>query len=374
MAQIKKYAWYFPNWHPTPFNDKWHGKGWTEWECVKHASPRFEGHVQPKVPLWGYEDESDPKVFEKKIQAAHDHAIDGFIFDFYWFKEGPYRRECIDKGFLGAKNNELCEFSVMWCNHDPIYVHPASYKHDNPKLLDGKIDPELFYEVTQFCIDNYFCKPNYQRVDGKVYFGFWNIERMVDEFGGLDGCAMIFKDFRDRARKAGFELYIAAANKFLFPGFQARNKELYEKTVDALGIDTIGNYGWPNLSAGDNWPVVEYSKVRDSFFNSIDEEVAFSKIPVCMTVSTGWDSSPRTVQSDMYENTGYPFDPIQINNTPKEVGKGFEMAKEMIESGRSNGKMLTIASWNEWTEGNYMEPDEQYGYGFLEEFKRVFGK
>lgn len=93
MKNVKKYAWYFPNWHPTPLNDRWHGKGWTEWECVKHASPKFEGHVQPKVPLWGYEDESDPKVFEKKIQTAHDYGIDGFIFDFYWFKQGPYRRE-----------------------------------------------------------------------------------------------------------------------------------------------------------------------------------------------------------------------------------------------------------------------------------------
>lgn len=76
----------------------------------------------------------------------------------------------------------------------------------------------------------------------------------------------------------------------------------------------------------------------------------------------------------MYEDTGYPFLPIQVNNTPEEVGKSFEMAKRMIDSGRSNGKILTITTWNEWTEGNYMEPDEQYGYGFLEIFKKVFGK
>ena len=101
MSKIKTYAWYFPNWHQTPLNDKWHGKGWTEWQCVKYATPRFEGHLQPKKTLWGYEDESDPIVFEKKIKALNDYGIDGFIFDYYWFKEeGPYRRDCIDKGFL----------------------------------------------------------------------------------------------------------------------------------------------------------------------------------------------------------------------------------------------------------------------------------
>ncbi len=372
MKNVKKYAWYFPNWHPTPLNDKWHGKNWTEWECVKHATPRFEGHIQPKVPLWGYEDESDPKVFEKKIQAAHDYGIDGFIFDFYWFKQGPYRRDCLDKGFLGASNNNLCEFSVMWCNHNPIYVHPASYKHDNPMLLDGIVDVDLFYEVTQFCIDNYFCKPNYQRIDGKLFFGLWDVKRLVNEFGGLEGCAMVFDNFRQRAKEAGYELFLAGANKNLIPGFRERDKELYEKTVDALGLDTVMTYTWPHVR--NNWPDVEYSAVRENYFNGIDEEAEFSKIPVCMTVSTGWDSSPRTVQSDMYEDTGYPFLPIQVNNTPKEVEKSFEIAKEMIESGRSNGKILTITTWNEWTEGNYMEPDEQYGYGYLEAFKKVFGK
>lgn len=371
MKKVQKLAWYFPNWHPTAFNDMWHGKDWTEWECVKYATPRFEGHVQPKVPLWGYEDESDPEVFAKKIQAAHDYGIDGFIFDFYWFKEGPYRRDCLDKGFLGAKNNELCTFSVMWCNHDPIYVHPASYRCASRELLSGAIDMDLFREVTQFCIDNYFCKPNYQRIDGKCFFGLWNVKRLIEDFGGLEGCAAALDDFRERARKAGHEIYFAGANKGIVPGFTHKEKELYEKTIDALGIETVMTYTWPHIKPK-VWPVTEYADVRENYYSTIDEEVEFSKIPVCMTVSTGWDSSPRTVQSDRYEEVGYPFLPIQVNNTPEEFGKALEMAKERIENGHT-GPMLTVTTWNEWTEGNYMEPDEQYGYGFLEQFKRVFG-
>ena len=177
---IKTYAWYFPNWHPTPLNDKWHGTGWTEWECVKCALPRFPGHIQPKKPLWGFENEADPAVFEKKIDTAKKYGIDGFIFDFYWFKDlGPYRRECLDNGFLQAKNSQELEFSVMWCNHDPIYAHPAAYRHDNFQLASGDIDEKLFTEVTDFCIKNYFGRQNYQRVDGKIHFGIWHMKNSL---------------------------------------------------------------------------------------------------------------------------------------------------------------------------------------------------
>src|SRR5580698_8957023 len=70
-------CYYFPNYHPgDPRNDAWKGPGWCEWELVKNARPRFPGEHQPNVPLWGYGDESDPKVMEQKIDAAADHGID----------------------------------------------------------------------------------------------------------------------------------------------------------------------------------------------------------------------------------------------------------------------------------------------------------
>ena len=73
-----------------------------EWELVKAAKPRFPGHQQPKVPLWGYTDESDPKVMAQKIAAAADHGIDAFIFDWYYYNDGPFLDRPIDIGFLKA--------------------------------------------------------------------------------------------------------------------------------------------------------------------------------------------------------------------------------------------------------------------------------
>ncbi|MBN2861858.1 MAG: glycoside hydrolase family 99-like domain-containing protein, partial [Bacteroidales bacterium] len=96
-------AYYFPNYHTgDPRNNVNKGSGWSEWELVKAACPRFPGHQQPKVPLWGYLDEKDPMVMAKKIDVAADHGIDCFIFDWYMYEDGPFLNRCIDEGFLKA--------------------------------------------------------------------------------------------------------------------------------------------------------------------------------------------------------------------------------------------------------------------------------
>jgi len=82
-------AYYFGNYHVDPKNELAHGPGWTEWRLIQDAKPRFPGHAQPKVPLWGYEDESDPAVFERKIAAASKGGLSAFIFDWYWYNDGP---------------------------------------------------------------------------------------------------------------------------------------------------------------------------------------------------------------------------------------------------------------------------------------------
>lgn len=375
MKEVKKFAWYFPNWHPTPLNDMWHGKGWTEWECVKAARPRFEGHICPRTPLWGYEDESDPNVFSKKIKAAHECGLDGFIFDFYWFKEfGAYRIEALNDGFLKAENNESVEFSVMWCNHDPIYVHPTNFRNTNTELGSGNIDPQLMYEVTEYCIKNYFPKPNYQRVDGKVYFGLWNIQKFIDNMGGTDGAAIVLNDFRRRAGEAGFDIHFAVDDRMI-PGFSDGDIDLCNSVIEKLGIDSVFQYSWHWDLAGGNSDdlTIDYGKAAVPNINRNKEISKKFSVPYDFTVSLGWDASPRTVQSDMYDmSRGYPYGPIVVNNSPDEIEKAFAEAKKFIGSGKSTANMLTVATWNEWTEGNFMEPDNLYGYGYLEAFKKVF--
>ena len=97
-------VYYFPQWHADAQNEKSHGYPWTEWESLKAAKTRFEGHQQPKVPLWGYEDEADPKVMAKKIDIASSHGIDIFLYDWYYKNDGPSKSKNYCDSFSSASN------------------------------------------------------------------------------------------------------------------------------------------------------------------------------------------------------------------------------------------------------------------------------
>ena len=135
-------SYYFGNYHPgDPRNEKNKGKGWSEWELVKAAKPRFPGHHQPNVPLWGYIDESDPRAMEQKIAAAADHGIDAFIFDWYYYNDGPFLDRPIDRGFLKARNNVRLKFAFMWANHDWQELHPYRRGTQRKILYPGAVTP-----------------------------------------------------------------------------------------------------------------------------------------------------------------------------------------------------------------------------------------
>ena len=118
-------CYYFPNYHTHDRrNDSLKGDGWAEWELVKKARPCFDGQQQPKVPAWGYTDEKDPAEMARKIDAAADNGVDVFIFDWYYYDDGPFLNRALDEGFLKAPNTEKLKFALMWANHDWLDIHP----------------------------------------------------------------------------------------------------------------------------------------------------------------------------------------------------------------------------------------------------------
>ena len=134
MQKFDVGCYYFPNYHRCDErNTAAHGANWSEWELVKAARPRFPGHHQPKVPLWGCCDESDPAVMKQKILAARTHGIDYFIFDYYHYADGPFLSHCLDDGFLPAVTGDSFRFALMWANHDWIDIHPR--KRSTPPAL-----------------------------------------------------------------------------------------------------------------------------------------------------------------------------------------------------------------------------------------------
>lgn len=134
-------CYYFPNYHTRDRSDprisNQHWENWSEWELVKQARPRFKGHHQPNIPAWGYTDEKDPKVMGKKIQAAVEHGIDVFIFDWYHYNGKPFLNRCLDQGFLKAKNHREMQFSLMWANHNWQDLYPYTLGEKQDWLYSG---------------------------------------------------------------------------------------------------------------------------------------------------------------------------------------------------------------------------------------------
>ena len=146
---------------------------------LKHAVPRFPGHNQPKVPVWGYLDESDPKTSEIQINAAADHGIDVFIYDWYWDMNGEdtgkFLHSALEKGFLKAKNRSRMKFGLMLCNH-------------------RELSRERWELLTDYVIENYFHLPEYWEVDGGKYFSLYELSTFVKGLGGMQQAAPRFEE------------------------------------------------------------------------------------------------------------------------------------------------------------------------------------
>jgi hypothetical protein len=368
-------AYYFPNYHPDPRNEKRYGAGWTEWDLIRAARPRFAGHQQPKVPLWGYEDESDPNVMARKIDAAADHGVTAWIFDWYWHNTGPYIDRCLDKGFLEAKNRGRVKFALMWANHDWIDIFPAKAGTKAELLYPGPVTRETFNKATDYIIKTYFSQPNYWRIDGRPYFSIYELMTLVDGLGGVDKAREALDDFRARARSAGVgDLHLNA----VMWGVKVLPNERAVKNPDEmlkkLGFDSVTSYCWLHHDYPGTFPTASYRESADRSAALWPKFRAQWKVPYFPNVSMGWDPSPRTTQTDEYKHHGYPFTPALTGNTPAEFKRALGKVKAFLDEQKGGPRIVTINAWNEWTEGSYLEPDTVNKMGYLEAIREVFGR
>jgi hypothetical protein len=365
-------VFYFPNWHVDEFNERHHGKNWTEWELLKHATPRFEGNQQPKIPLWGYEDESDPKVMKKKIETAHKYGVDCFLFDWYWFENRSFLSGCLEKGYMNAKNNGDVKFALMYANHENwMNNHPARAHEAPVSHLNCFVDEETFIKATDYCIEKYFSHPSYWRVDGKIFYSIYELNTLIESLGGLEKCKRALDGFRERVRKTGLgELHL---NAILFNVRILQNEGILtspKEQIEYLGFDSTTSYVWTHHQAFD-FPKHDYLKVKEKVFEDIKKYDEFS-VPYYPNATMGWDPSPRTCQSDIYGDYGYPFTGI-LEISPEQFEDALISIKKHLETKPQKDRILTINAWNEWTEGSYLEPDSKNGYAYLEAIKKVFG-
>jgi hypothetical protein len=366
-------VYYFPNYHRDSRNEQVHGPGWTEWELVKQARPRFPGHGQPKVPLWGYADEADPKAFAMKIQAAADHGIASFIFDWYWYDDGSFLIRGLDEGFLQAENNHRMKFALMWANHDWIDIHPARLNVAPKLLYPGVVTPKTFETLTDYVVEKYFLHPSYWKIDGCPYFSVYELFKLVAGLGGIEAVRTALSRFRQKTKAAGFpDLHLNAVTwgVQILPGEQIIKDP--NEMLSVLGFDSVTSYVWIHHFRPETFPTAEYRLMAteaEKYWYQARKEFALPYFP---NVTMGWDASPRTTQADPFENKGYPFMPVMANNTPADFKTALSRVKRFLDERKDGPKILTINAWNEWTEGSYLEPDTVNRYEYLQAIKEIF--
>ena len=350
---VAAYVW--PSCHHDPrFGDMLWPEGTGEWEVIKKGTPRFEGHYQPKIPLWGYEPDDDPEVMERWIDAATDHGINTFIFDWYWFDEGPFLENSLNNGFLKAKNNERMQFYVMWANHDVRrnYWNVHKFKDDRSQLWDGAVDLKNFKIIAARVIEQYFKKPNYFKIDGKPVFSLFSINNFIEGLGGLEQGRKALEFFREETKKAGFPGLHLQQIVFNTPNTKLLNQ------IETLGANSVTYYNWGGPHPEDyiQWGVEAMGR-REKWDRALS-------IPFFPNASIGWDDSPR------FPHKGKEHI-VHLNKSPEAFSSFLRKAKDYCDDHPEQTKLITIFSWNEWIEGGYLLPDIKYGYGHLEAVKKA---
>lgn len=356
---IQVAVYYFPNWGPVATS---------EWKTIQSAKPMFAGHQQPKIPLWGYQNENLPEVMEQKIATAAGNGIDAFIFDWYYFDSeygGKYLYKALEDGFLKASNNDRLKFSLMWCNHD---VGPDK---------KGAIRQETFEKMTDYIVDTYFKYPSYWKINGCPYFSIYLPNKLLETFSGdLKALSNALERFRSKVKKAGFpDLHL---NAVLF----GVSGELLDYCKKHKLFNSLTFYTWLHHEPLPTSPESDYVSWGNKYmkslshgggYNGLEKPVDSLPLPYYVNVTMGWDSSPRCKNDPEWsKKKGYPYGPVIKNNTPENFEKFLKQAKEYTENNSGSDQIITVNSWNEWGEGSYLEPDNMNGMGYLEAIKRVF--
>jgi len=376
-------VYYFPNYHPDSINNIWHGRGWTEWDVVKAAKPRFRGHEQPKVPAWGYFDESDPAWTAREIDIAADNGIDCFIYDWYWYSNtGPYLQDGLEKGFLKAANRNRLKFALMWANHDWLNIQPAPFDNNRIALTQGEVSWGLWDTISTYIVANYFTQPNYWKIDGKPYFSIYEIITFINGLGGIENAQKALALLDDKTRKAGLPgVHFNFMSWMINDSYVSQIKgpkrpENAMAMTSLLAPRSVSTYTYVHHFdfSGAGFPTVRY---QDAFKSMKKYWYRFVKdfpgILYTPNVSMGWDASPRCTQTDRFELHDYPWTPVLVGNTPEAFQQQLKEAKLFLDTYNPVHKILVINSWNEWTEGSYLLPEKKYGDAYLKAIKAVFG-
>lgn len=348
-------AYYLPQYHPIPENDEWWGKGFTEWTNVAKAKPLFKGHYQPKIPAdLGFYDLRVPEVREQQAELAREAGVDGFCYWHYWFGNG---KELLERPFKEVVESGKPDFPFClgWANEDwQAKVWSQGNVHSIKNTLIQQEYPDKEDHIIHF--QKYlkaFKDPRYIKINNKpiflIYkpFNFPNVKDFLTLWNSL---------LVQTTSMEGFYFIGVIDNesdfdKLLNLGFSAANLNVNNRMSKPFS----GKKGLIHSILGfirelRKMPIViKYSdSIKHLWNESFDKQEAF--IP---TLLPNWDHTPRSGKNAL----------VIQGSTPSL----FEKHCDDIFNGISQkkNKLVFLKSWNEWGEGNYMEPDFIWGKSFI---------
>ncbi len=338
-TDIKTLAFYLPQFHTIPENDKAWGKGFTEWTNTKPSKPRFDGHYQPREPHddFGYYTLDNKETIAKQIVLAKQHKIYGFSFYYYWFSGKRLLEKPID---IFLKNKDLdFPFCLCWANgnwtkrwdgkeDDVIMAQP--YKKDDPKRF---IDD----------IKKYVSDPRYIKVDGKPIILVYNPGEVPD-----------FKTTVEEWRKEARAIGIGEIQVWSYRSLFDDGTENY-KFVDAEFDFAPNAFNLPEYKINSpdgliyNYQTIVQSLEEDSIYKN-----HLTIKPFYYSITTGWDNACR--RKDKNYTVFANYNPEMFYNWARLV---MEKIRNTYPEDR---RFMFVNAWNEWAEGTYLEPDKKYGY------------
>ena len=349
-------------------------EGYGEWQTVKAMTDKgYPGCRWPRKPLWGYVNEADNRVMQMQIDCAVSYGVNVFIYDWYWYDNRPFLENCLNDGFLKAPNNKEMKFYLMWANHNATHLWDKRNSDNDLSTViwNGVVTPEIFSDICDRTIEKYFRQENYYQIDSCPVYMIFDFDNFLRSFRTVEECRKGLEEFRQKTVSAGFnglhfQVVHWGSKTYDWLTFEDGRKsiDIYE-LYNFLGIDSVTSYNWGCNVNFDG----EYTEVTDNYVNKINEETEKLDVPFYPNISVGWDNNVRF----------YNFVPgVVVNNTPENFGRACEKIKDFADKSMEKGVMkaplITVNSWNEWTETSYLEPDNLYGYGYLEAVRDVFLK
>ena len=339
-------------------------EGMGEWQSVRSATAKFPGHDWPRKPLWGYQNEANPDVMSMQINAALRYGVNVFIYDWYWYDRRPFLENCLNDGFLKAPNCNEMKFYLMWANHDALALWDKRNSEDGKTVIwQGSQTMNEFKRAMKRVISRYFTLPNYYTIDSKPVFMIYDVPKLVEGLGGLKEAREAIQWFREECVRQGL------------PGLHLQFTMWSERATNLSGVDAgkdipASRFGELGFDSCSHYQFVHFTDIDRNYEDVLPDVAAEWErldrefpIPYFPHVSVGWDNNPRYIN----------FRPgILRNCTPENIEKALRMAKAYADAHPSQPPLITINSWNEWTESSYLLPDDLHGYGYLEAIRRVF--